>query len=172
MKHLDTPGIKRLLYNRMLAELAGFGIGTVEADSNPDTPWGAYIRVREDDYGPFAAAYWQGVEIPRREGGVRLAPKVLLVAPGARLSLQYHHRRGEHWRVLDGPVGIVTGAGPDSLSQQTCHPGDVVRIPCGQWHRLVGLETHGRIAEIWEHMDPANPSDETDIVRVEDDYGR
>lgn len=41
-----------------------------------------------------------------------------------------------------------------------------------QRHRLVGLETWGVIAEIWMHSDPDAPSDENDIVRLEDDFGR
>ena len=50
--------------------------------------------------------------------------------------------------------------------------GDVIRLSKGQRHRLVGLDTWGIIAEIWQHTDPSNPSDEDDIVRVEDDFGR
>ncbi|MCU0327251.1 MAG: phosphoheptose isomerase, partial [Spirosomaceae bacterium] len=39
-------------------------------------------------------------------------------------------------------------------------------------HRLVGVNEWGIIAEIWQHTDPKNPSDENDIVRVQDDFGR
>ena len=39
-------------------------------------------------------------------------------------------------------------------------------------HRLVGLSNWGIIAEIWQHTDPEKPSDEEDIVRVQDDFGR
>jgi hypothetical protein len=42
----------------------------------------------------------------------------------------------------------------------------------GERHRLVGLEDWGVIAEIWQHTDAAIPSDESDIVRVQDDFGR
>jgi len=35
-------------------------------------------------------------------------PKILLIKPQARLSWQYHDRRGEIWKVLDGPVGVMT----------------------------------------------------------------
>jgi hypothetical protein len=38
--------------------------------------------------------------------------------------------------------------------------------------RLIGLQTWGVIAEIWQHIDGASPSDELDIVRVADDYDR
>jgi hypothetical protein len=42
----------------------------------------------------------------------------------------------------------------------------------GERHRLIGLDDYGVIAEIWQHIDTENPSDEDDIVRVQDDYGR
>ena len=50
--------------------------------------------------------------------------------------------------------------------------GEVIRLEKGQRHRLVGLDGWGMIAEIWQHTDPAKPSDENDIVRVQDDFGR
>ncbi len=37
---------------------------------------------------------------------------------------------------------------------------------------VIGLETWGVVAEIWQHIDAASPSDELDIVRVADDYDR
>ena len=42
----------------------------------------------------------------------------------------------------------------------------------GERHRLVGLENWGVVAEFWQHTDPDHPSDEDDIVRVQDDYKR
>lgn len=39
-------------------------------------------------------------------------------------------------------------------------------------HRLVGLNDWGMVAEIWQHIDANNPSDENDIIRVQDDFGR
>ena len=42
----------------------------------------------------------------------------------------------------------------------------------GERHRLIGLEGWGIVAEIWQHTDPENPSDEDDIVRLQDDFGR
>jgi mannose-6-phosphate isomerase len=42
----------------------------------------------------------------------------------------------------------------------------------GERHRLLGLNEWGIIAEIWQHTDATDPSDEDDIVRLQDDYGR
>jgi mannose-6-phosphate isomerase len=55
---------------------------------------------------------------------------------------------------------------------QELNIGDVVQLAQGQRHRLVGLNQWGVLAEIWQHTDPSNPSDEDDIVRVQDDFGR
>jgi len=163
---------KELVYRRALAEARGFGLKVAEEKSSADRPWGGYLCLYEETLPQFYEAYWQGVEVPAPAGDLKLDPKILIVAPGARLSLQYHHRRGEHWRVLDGPVKIVVGEDGASLREITAAPGDVVRIPQGKWHRLVGLDVWGRVAEIWEHTDPSDPSNEDDIVRVQDDYGR
>lgn len=164
--------VKALFFERATAEARGFGMTIVAEHSCGDKPWGAYLRIAEESLPAFYEAYWSDIVVPQPQPGQKLDPKVLLVAPGARLSLQYHFRRGEHWRCLDGPVKVVLGEDENSLREIILQPGEVVRIPQGQWHRLVGLETWGRVAEIWEHTDPAQPSSEDDIVRVQDDYGR
>jgi hypothetical protein len=42
----------------------------------------------------------------------------------------------------------------------------------GERHRLIGFETWGVVAEFWQHTDPTNPSNEEDIIRLQDDYSR
>jgi hypothetical protein len=39
-------------------------------------------------------------------------------------------------------------------------------------HRLIGLDSWAIVAEIWQHTDIENPSNEEDIVRIQDDFGR
>ena len=39
-------------------------------------------------------------------------------------------------------------------------------------HRLLGINNWGIVAEIWQHIDMSNLSNENDIVRIEDDFGR
>jgi mannose-6-phosphate isomerase-like protein (cupin superfamily) len=169
---MNQDELKALLYRRAVAEATGFGLRVDHSNSSADKPWGAYLRIAEESLPQFYDCYWKGVDVPQPAPGLRLDPKILIVSPGARLSLQYHHRRGEHWRVLDGPVQVDLGEDGATLHEIEAGPGEVLRIPQGKWHRLVGLKTWGRIAEIWEHTDPANPSGEEDIVRVQDDYGR
>jgi mannose-6-phosphate isomerase len=51
-------------------------------------------------------------------------------------------------------------------------PGQEIRLAQGQRHRLQGLDAWGVLAEIWQHTNDQQPSDENDIVRVQDDFGR
>ena len=50
--------------------------------------------------------------------------------------------------------------------------GDQIILKQGERHRLVGLEDLGIVAEIWQHTDKNQPSDEEDIIRIQDDFGR
>ncbi|MGB1362620.1 MAG: phosphoheptose isomerase, partial [Flavobacteriaceae bacterium] len=100
------------------------------------------------------------------------SPKILIVNPKARLSWQYHHRRAEIWRVYQGSVGIIRSNDDDQKSLITLNEGDQVRLKQGERHRLIGLEQQALVAEIWQHTDPNNPSNEEDIVRLQDDFGR
>src|SRR5210317_782473 len=75
--------------------------------SDFERPWGGFIVLDENQAHAFADLYFDGFDVePLRIGG-KLSPKILLVKPEARLSWQYHHRRTETWRVVEGPVGIV-----------------------------------------------------------------
>ena len=106
------------------------------------------------------------------EVGGKLSPKILIVQPHARLSWQYHHRRAEIWRVYKGTVGIIQSDDDTQGSIEQYKEGDQIRLAQGERHRLIGLEQEGIVAEIWQHTDANHPSDEDDIVRVQDDFGR
>ncbi|MGB1216456.1 MAG: hypothetical protein ACPG5P_01195 [Saprospiraceae bacterium] len=106
------------------------------------------------------------------KGFDKLSPKILLVAPEKRLSWQYHHRRSELWRVIGGEAAIVVSETDELTPQRNLSLGEIVTLDQGQRHRLVGTNGWGIIAEIWKHTDANNPSDEDDIVRVQDDFGR
>ncbi|MHB1458373.1 MAG: cupin domain-containing protein [Armatimonadota bacterium] len=158
-----------LVFARIIAETKGFSLDVVDQDFN--RPWGGFLRFAEDSLEAFFSAYWQGADTGKSHG--RRDPKVLVVAPAQRLSLQLHHRRSELWRVIDGPVLIIHGPDENNLVSDVCFGGEVLHIPCGHIHRLIGsLDSWGRVAEIWEHEYPDNPSDESDIIRLQDDYTR
>ncbi len=169
---MDTTTLKAFLYKRLMAEVKGFGLKLDEPLSAPDKPWGSYLRLSEDSLPAFIDAYWPEIIDKLDNTNLRFDPKILLIAPGARLSLQYHHRRHEHWRVLAGPLKIIRGSDGSSLHEKIYNMGETVEIPCGYWHRIAGLSGWSVVAEIWEHTSPENPSDEEDIIRVEDDFSR
>jgi len=135
-------------------------------------PWGGFFVLDETQAQEFANIYFEGLDVePLRIGG-KLSPKILLVKPEARLSWQYHHRRAETWRVVEGPVGIVRSVTDEEGELESFEAGHTIVLGKGERHRLIGLENWGVVAEFWQHTDPDHPSDEDDIVRVQDDYAR
>ena len=135
-------------------------------------PWGGFFVLDENQAQQFADIYFEGLDAgPLRIAG-KLSPKILLVKPEARLSWQYHHRRAETWRVVEGPVGIVLSATDAEGELVSFEAGETIVLEKGERHRLIGLEGWGVVAEFWQHTDPDHPSDEDDIVRVQDDYAR
>ena len=135
-------------------------------------PWGGFFVLDENEAQAFADIYFEGLDVgPLRIAG-KLSPKILLVKPEARLSWQYHHRRAETWRVVEGPVGIVRSATDEEGALVSFEAGETIVLEQGERHRLIGLEEWGVVAEFWQHTDPDHPSDEDDIVRVQDDYSR
>lgn len=136
-------------------------------------PWGGFFVIDEKQAEKFGAEFFPGIEVSSlkvRDG--KLSPKVLVVEANKRLSWQYHHRRSEIWRLAAGTAGVVTSMTDQQGTLKKLQIGEVIRLEKGQRHRLVGLDGWGMIAEIWQHTDPTNPSDENDIVRVQDDFGR
>ncbi len=135
-------------------------------------PWGGFFVIDENQAQDFANAFFEGISTQDLKISGKLSPKILMVAPNRKLSWQYHHRRAEIWRVVSGTVGVITSETDSEGVLKELKPGDQIRLQQGERHRLVGLEGWGVIAEIWQHTDKENPSDEDDIVRVQDDFGR
>jgi len=89
--------------------------------------------------------------------------KIITVEPGGSLSLQYHNRRAEFWVALDEGLEVTV----DERIWRPA-PNEEIYIPRAARHRLRGVGTRpARIMEIW-----LGDSDEADIVRLEDTYGR
>ena len=104
--------------------------------------------------------------------GGKLSPKILIVKPNARLSWQYHNRRAEIWQVYKGTAGIIRSDSDIENELKEYNEGDQIILKQGERHRLVGLNETSVIAEIWQHTDANHPSDEDDIIRVQDYFGR
>ena len=158
------------LFTHTAAKLAAQKLTVVSSDFS--RPWGGYFVIDENQAQEFANLYFDGLDVSGLRVAGKLSPKILLVKPEARLSWQYHHRRKETWRIVEGPVGIACSRTDEQGSVKTFDTGNKVVMEMGERHRLVGLENWGVVAEFWQHTDPNHPSDEEDIVRVQDDYKR
>lgn len=89
--------------------------------------------------------------------------KIITVEPGGTLSLQYHHRRAEFWIALDEGLEVTLD---DRVWRPA--PNEEIYIPREARHRVRGIGPKpARIMEIW-----LGDSDEADIVRLKDAYGR
>jgi len=107
-------------------------------------PWGSYTVLEDDP---------DGFKIKRIE-----------VAPGARLSLQSHKQRSEHWVVVSGTATVTNGE-----EVTTVHKNQSTYIPIGSKHRLENRGTEPlHIVEI----QVGDYLGEDDIQRFEDHYGR
>lgn len=135
-------------------------------------PWGGFFVIEETESEKFIQLYFPHLTKEELNISGRLSPKILVVAPNKRLSWQYHHRRAEIWKLIGGTAGVVTSDTDDEKETKHLRIGDIIQLKQGERHRLIGLESWGIIAEIWRHTDAQNPSDENDIVRVQDDFGR
>ena len=135
-------------------------------------PWGGFFVIKEEDAQRFSNIYFDGFDVDSLRKAGKLSPKLLLVKPKARLSWQYHHKRAETWRVISGPVGVIRSFDDVQKTMITHQKGDTITLKKGERHRLIGLDTWGVVAEFWQHTDAMSPSNEDDIVRLQDDYAR
>lgn len=96
--------------------------------------------------------------------GERFQVKRLTVAPGARLSLQKHYHRAEHWIVVNGTALVTRGE-----EQMLVYENQSIHIPMGTVHRL---ENPGKVPLHLIEVQSGSYLGEDDIVRFEDGYGR
>ena len=120
----------------------------------------------------FSNKFFEGLDVNTLKIGGKLSPKILIVKPNARLSWQYHNRRAEIWQVYKGVAGIIRSNTDTENEMKVYNEGDQLVLQQGERHRLIGLGETSLVAEIWQHTDKNHPSDEDDIIRVQDDFGR
>ena len=135
-------------------------------------PWGGFLVIDEDQSDKFIDYFFQNLDMSLITKGSKLSPKILIVKPLSRLSWQYHYRRSEIWKVFEGEVAVVRSENDNEQPKNIFSKGSLITLKQGERHRLIGLNDFGVVAEIWQHTDVNNPSDENDIVRIQDDYGR
>jgi len=135
-------------------------------------PWGGFLVIDETQAQEFSNHFFKGLNIDTLKIGGKLSPKILIVKSKARLSWQYHNRRAEVWQIFKGSAGIVRSDTDAENEMGMYKEGDQIVLKQGERHRLIGLDEPCVVAEIWQHTDKNNPSDEDDIIRVQDDFGR
>ncbi len=141
-------------------------------NSDESRPWGGFFVIDEDQSQKFIDFFFSEVDDSKKQSSGKISPKILIVEKEKRLSWQYHHRRAELWKVIGGSVGVIQSETDHQADLKTKEVNDVITLKQGERHRLIGLDTWGVVAEIWQHTDSENPSDENDIIRVQDDFGR
>ncbi|MFI8751599.1 mannose-1-phosphate guanylyltransferase/mannose-6-phosphate isomerase [Vreelandella lionensis] len=98
--------------------------------------------------------------------------KEIVVNPGAKLSLQMHHHRAEHWVVVQGTAKVTQGEGHGDLSKLKSFllsEDESTYIPLGTVHRL---ENPGVIPLHLIEVQTGSYLGEDDIIRYNDEYGR
>jgi mannose-1-phosphate guanylyltransferase / mannose-6-phosphate isomerase len=133
-----SPAVKDLV-----TALARAGRGEASSHRRVHRPWGWYESI---DQGP------------------RFQVKRIMVKPGAKLSLQMHHHRAEHWVVVSGTAEVTNGTTVSMLSENQS-----TYIPLGQAHRLANP---GKVPLEIIEVQSGSYLGEDDIVRFEDSYGR
>jgi mannose-1-phosphate guanylyltransferase/mannose-6-phosphate isomerase len=124
-------------------ELKKQGRKEYKAHTTVYRPWGTYTILEENS----------NTKIKR-----------IVVYPGAKLSLQMHHHRSEHWIVVQGTAKIVNGDKTVYLEENQS-----TYVPKATLHRL---ENPGKIPLHIIEVQMGNYLDEDDIVRFDDDFGR
>ena len=98
------------------------------------------------------------------EEGFHFKVKCISINPGARLSLQKHLHRSEHWVVVSGMATATVGE--EALY---IRPNESTYIPSGTMHRL---QNEGKLPLVIVEVQVGQYTGEDDIVRMEDDYKR
>ncbi len=170
--NISSTSTKAEVFELIAAELQTLGFNVVKQDQT--RPWGGFFVIDESQAAAFAALYFPHLPMSEIQITNKLSPKILVVAPEKRLSWQYHFRRAEIWKVIAGTtVGVkISPTDEESDEIKRLESGSFIQMDKGERHRLIGLEAWGVVAEIWQHTDPETPSDEEDIVRLQDDFGR
>jgi mannose-6-phosphate isomerase-like protein (cupin superfamily) len=161
---------KEQIFTQVQVYIKQQGYRVTSADQS--RPWGGFFVIDGAQAAEFAAQFFPEIAWKDMQLTQRLSPKFLVVAPGKRLSWQYHFRRAELWKLIAGEAGIVRSSTDEEGTLANLKMGELVSLPKGERHRLVGTTNWGVVSEIWQHTDAGHPSDEADIVRLQDDFGR
>ncbi len=147
---IDTPDALLVAASSHAEQVKGV-VAQLDARQSPEAilhrkvarPWGCYDSI---------------------DHGARFQVKRITVRPGAKLSLQKHHHRAEHWVVVYGTALVTKGTEQFLLTENQS-----TYIPIGETHRL---ENPGKTDLEMIEVQTGSYLGEDDIVRLEDTYGR
>ena len=135
-------------------------------------PWGGFYLIDEDQSKKFINLFFNKSISKSIDFSNKLSPKILIIKPNKRLSWQYHNRRSEIWSVIEGNILVSMSENNEEEGQIVLKIKDHLEIGRKIRHRIIGNDDYALVAEIWIHTDKSNPSDENDIVRLQDDFNR
>ena len=128
---------------KIVAQLKAKNRSEFKLHRKVERPWGTYDSI---------------------DSGPRFKVKRIRVKPGAKLSLQMHHHRAEHWIIVRGTALVTNDTNTILLSENQS-----TYIPIGVKHRL---ENPGKVELELIEVQTGEYLEEDDIVRFEDNYGR
>ncbi len=165
-----TESSKEAVFEKVADYLKHKNLSVDKMDAS--RPWGGFFVLDEGEAEKFISLFFPHLTKSELSISGKLSPKILVVGPKKRLSWQYHHRRAEIWKLIGGTAGVVTSDNDEEKETTHLNIGDIIQLEQGARHRLIGLNGWGIVAEIWQHTDAENPSNEDDIIRLQDDFGR
>ena len=136
-----------------LASLASDVLSAIKSDKESRSEWEHHREV----YRPWG-------KYDSIDRGERYQVKRITVKPGAKLSVQMHHHRAEHWVVVSGTAKVTNGEKTFILSEN-----ESTYIPVGVIH---AIENPGKVPLEMIEVQSGSYLGEDDIVRFEDVYGR
>lgn len=140
---LVAPQARAQEVKHLVEQLKGQDRPELESHRQVFRPWGSYDAI---DYGH------------------RYQVKRITVKPGAKLSVQMHHHRSEHWVVVAGTAKVTNGERTFFITEN-----ESTYIPVGVVH---ALENPGRVPLELIEVQSGTYLGEDDIIRFQDNYGR
>ena len=109
-----------------------------------ERPWGWFDLLKEENNEPYKV-------------------KIIYIEPNQQFSLQRHNQREEFWVVVEGDAIVTTSTYKCDVKR-----GSYIHIRKNEIHRMTAGEFGVKFVEV----QVGSVCDESDIVRLEDDYGR
>ena len=159
-----------MIYKELESLISLNNLNIISKDT--ERPWGGFYVIDEKQAQYFASLFFNNLDVSKLSLSNKLSPKILVIKPNKRLSLQYHHRRSEIWSVIKGSIKVIKSDDDVEKKIINLKAGEQIEIAKEERHRIMGTNKYALVAEIWVHTAKDNPSDEDDIVRIKDDFDR